>query len=226
MGPRQPPPGTRVLIAEDEVRLAESLRRGLSGDGFDVEVVHDGASALSYLEHGVYEILLLDRDLPVLHGDIVARTLRDSGSHVRILMLTAAAQTQDMVHGLNLGADDYLPKPFDYEVLLARLRALSRRLGTFDGIEYGGLRVDPESRRAWVEGREVRLRPKEFGVLAVLVRAAGGVVAPTALFDAVWGEDNGTGDAVVKTVIHSLRKKLGVEAIRTVHGAGYRIEGS
>jgi len=212
-----------VLVVEDETRLAALLQRGLQGDGYDVEVVHDGASALTFLEQGVFEIVILDRDLPILHGDIVARTLRDRGSAVRVLMLTAAADTADQVAGLELGADDYLAKPFDYEVLLARLRAIERRLTASErGYEHSGIRLEPGSRQAWCDGERVHLRPKEFAVLAELVRARGDVVRTTALFDAVWGEDYGTDEGVVKTVVHSLRKKLGAWRIATVHGLGYR----
>ncbi|WP_309105258.1 response regulator transcription factor [Microbacterium sp.] len=209
---------------EDEVRLAEALRRGLAGDGFEVDVVHDGASALSYVDRSAYELMVLDRDLPVLHGDIVARTLRDSGSPIRILMLTASSQTSDKVDGLRLGADDYLAKPFEYDELLARLMAMSRRIrGQAGALERAGLRVDPVAKRAWADDAEVRLRPKELGVLTELLRAAGGVVSPSALFDTVWEGSDDVDEAVVKTVVHSLRKKLGTASIETVHGFGYRI---
>lgn len=215
---------TRLLVVEDEVRLAEYLERGLTGEGYQVEVVHDGASALTFLDHGQYEIVILDRDLPILHGDIVARTLRDRGSAVRVLMLTAAADTMDQVAGLELGADDYLAKPFDYEVLLARLRAIERRLAPREGgFEHAGIRLEPGSRQVWRDGERVHLRPKEFAVLSELVRARGDVIRTTALFDAVWGEDYGTDEGVVKTVVHSLRKKLGQHRIVTVHGMGYRV---
>ncbi len=216
--------GVRVLLVEDEVRLAEALRRGLAGDGFEVDVVHDGASALSYVDRSAYELMVLDRDLPVLHGDIVARTLRDSGSPIRILMLTASSQTSDKVDGLRLGADDYLAKPFEYDELLARLMAMSRRIrGQAGALERAGLRVDPVAKRAWADDAEVRLRPKELGVLTELLRAAGGVVSPSALFDTVWEGSDDVDEAVVKTVVHSLRKKLGTASIETVHGFGYRI---
>lgn len=216
--------GVRVLLVEDEVRLAEALRRGLAGDGFEVDVVHDGASALSYVDRSAYELMVLDRDLPVLHGDIVARTLRDSGSPIRILMLTASSQTSEKVDGLRLGADDYLAKPFEYDELLARLEAMSRRIrGQAGTLERAGLRVDPVAKRAWADDVEVRLRPKELGVLAELLRAAGGVVSPSALFDTVWEGSDDVDEAVVKTGVHSLRKKLGTAVIETVHGFGYRI---
>lgn len=219
-----PHTGIRVLIVEDEDRLAALLQQGLIGDGYLVDVVHDGASALTFLDEHTYEIVVLDRDLPVLHGDIVARTLRDRGSPVRILMLTAAADTADEVAGLELGADDYLAKPFDYEVLLARLRAIARRLkNTEGGYEYSGIRLQPGSRRVWSSGREVRLRPKEFALLVELLRARGDVIRSITLFDAVWGEDDHTDEAVLKTVVHSLRKKLGHSKIETVRGVGYRV---
>ena len=161
---------TRVLIAEDEARFAEALRRGLSSDGYLVDVVHDGASALTFLERSAYEILILDRDLPVLHGDIVARSLRDGASNVRVLMLTAAADLTDQVAGLDLGADDYLTKPFDYDVLLARLRALTRRMRTRSGgVEHRGIHLDLRSRQTTIDGQQIQLRPKEFGVLSELV---------------------------------------------------------
>lgn len=215
---------TRILIAEDEVRFAEALRRGLSSDGYHVEVVHDGASALTFLEGGAYEILILDRDLPILHGDIVARSLRDARSRVRVLMLTAAADDADQIAGLDLGADDYLTKPFDYDVLLARLRALNRRVRTRSGaIEHAGIRLHPGSRQAARDGQPLHLRPKEFALLTELVRAHGDVLSPTTLFDAVWGETGHAEESVVKTVIHSLRRKLGAARIATVPGAGYRI---
>lgn len=217
--------GVRVLVVEDEVSLAESLRRGLTGDGFLVEVVHDGASALSFLERSTYEVVILDRDLPILHGDIVARTLRDSGSPVRVLMLTAAAAITDRITGLDLGADDYLPKPFDYEELLARLRAMERRLRVHRGFEFHDLRVDLVSHQAWCADRSVHLRPKEFAVLTELLRAQGGVVSPSALYDSVWSDAEDTDEAVVKTVVHSLRKKIGSGRIDTVHGLGYRVVG-
>ncbi len=216
--------GTRVLVVEDEVRLAELLRRGLMMDGYQVDVVHDGASALTFLDQGTYEIVLLDRDLPILHGDLVARSLRDRGSSVRVLMLTAAADTEDQIAGLELGADDYLAKPFDYDVLLARLKAMRRRLqASSGGYEHGDIRLDPGSRQAWCSKVPVHLRPKEFAVLAELLRARGDTVRSTALFDAVWGEEDGTDEAVVKTVVHSLRKKVGASRIVTVHGSGYRV---
>lgn len=215
---------TRILIAEDEVRFADALRRGLASDGYAVDVVHDGASALTFLESGAYEILVLDRDLPILHGDIVARTLRNAASHVRVLMLTAAADPSDQVAGLDCGADDYLTKPFDYDVLLARLRALTRRTRTRSGgIEHAGIHLDLRSRQATADDRPIHLRPKEFALLAELVRARGDVISPSTLFDAVWGEMGRTDESVVKTVVHSLRRKLGASRIATVHGAGYRI---
>lgn len=214
----------RVLLVEDEVKLAEVLQGGLVGDGFEVDVVHDGASALSYLDRSAYEVMILDRDLPVLHGDIVARTLRDAGSPIRILMLTAASQTGDKVDGLRLGADDYLAKPFEYDELLARLEAMSRRLRDGAGsLGHAGMRVDPVAKRAWVDGAEVRLRPKELGVLSELLRARGGVVSPAILFDTVWDGAGDVDEAVVKTVVHSLRKKLGADRIVTAHGFGYRV---
>lgn len=216
--------GTRVLVAEDEARLAESLRRGLDGDGYLVDVVYDGASALTFLEGNSYEILILDRDLPILHGDIVARTLRDRSSPVRVLMLTAASGADAQVQGLDLGADDYLAKPFDYDVLLARLRAISRRLKPPGrGYESNGLRLDHGAHRVWSDGQQVHLRPKEFAVLEELLRARGGPVSSATLFDAVWGDDEPTDEAVVKTVIHSLRKKVGASKIATIHGVGYRV---
>ncbi|QWW19973.1 response regulator transcription factor [Schaalia sp. 19OD2882] len=214
----------RILLVEDEVPLANALQRGLVGEGFEVEVVHDGASALTTLERRIFDIVVLDRDLPILHGDFVARSLRDSGSRTRILMLTAASSSEDVVRGLDLGADDYLSKPFDFDVLLARLRALGRRLtDTGGGLTCADLRIDIASHRTWVAGTEIHLRPKEFQVLAELMRAGGATVSPVGLFDAAWGEDDPTGEAVVKTVIHSLRRKIGAHRITTVHGVGYRV---
>lgn len=215
----------RLLIVEDEVPLADSLRAGLAREGYEVDVVYDGASAVTMLSQGSWDIVVLDRDLPVLHGDFVARFLRDQHSPVRLLMLTAAAEPSDEIAGLDLGADDYLTKPFDYDVLLARLRALARRIGEPPGgYELGALRVDPRARRVWLDDVEVHLRPREFAVLLELLRAGGAAVSPASLFDSVWGPEDPTDEAVVKTVIHSLRKKLGADSITTIHGAGYRMD--
>lgn len=215
----------RILLVEDEERLADMLRRGLESEGYGVEVVHDGASALTFLDRGQFDIVVLDRDLPMLHGDIVARTLRDAQSPVRILMLTASGDTKERIEGLQLGADDYLSKPFDYDELLARLDAMGRRLAaTQPGLRHGAIRVDTTARRAWLAEEPLQLRPKELAVLTELVRARGGILSPSELVDRVWDEADGVGDGVLKTVIHSLRKKLGADAIVTAPGFGYRLE--
>ncbi len=217
----------RVLLVEDEPDLADSLADGLRREGYVVDVARDGASALASLAGSDPDLLVLDRDLPVLSGDAVCRTLREQGHPVRILMLTAAGTLDDRVAGLDLGADDYLSKPFAYVELLARLRALARRAPAGSGtvLESVGVRVDTVRRIAERDGRPLRLTRKEHGVLESLLAARGGWVPAEELLDEVWerGEERGRG--VVKAAVHTLRRKLGPpDIIESAPGLGYRIE--
>lgn len=216
----------RILIVEDEVDLAASLAEGLRNEGYLVDVAHDGAAALVRTGQVDVDIMILDRDLPVLHGDAVCRTLRDQAHPMRILMLTAAGTLDDRVTGLDLGADDYLAKPFAYVELLARLRALARRAseGNQVVLAAGGVRLDILRRVAERDGRPLPLTPKELGVLESLLHADGGYVTADELLSEVWESRAERTRSVVKLTIHTLRRKLGdPDVIHTSPGLGYRI---
>ncbi len=216
----------RILIVEDEVDLADSLAEGLRNEGYLVDVVHDGAAALVKAGQVDVDIMILDRDLPALHGDVVCRTLRDQQHPMRILMLTAAGTLDDRVAGLDLGADDYLAKPFAYVELLARLRALARRAteGSQIVLTAGDVRLDTLRRVAERDGTPLSLTPKELGVLEALLYADGGHVTADDLLADVWESGADRTRSVVKLTIHTLRRKLGSpDLIHTSPGLGYRI---
>ena len=216
----------RILIAEDDPALAETLRDGLRREGHQVTVANDGRTALDLALTTELDVVLLDRDLPRLHGDDVARSIRGIGLDVGILMLTAASDVTDRVEGLDLGADDYLAKPFAYVELLARLRALGRRqrsaAPTF--YEIGDLRIDVARSIAERAGRPLNLTRREYGVLESLMHADGGFVSVDTLLDEVWGIDEGGSRGALKTTIYTLRGKLGhPDPIESVTGRGYRV---
>ena len=216
----------RVLLVEDEPELADVLADGLRREGYAVEVARDGAAALSSLAAADVDLMILDRDLPVLSGDAVCRALRDQGHPVRILMLTAAGTLDDRVAGLDLGADDYLPKPFAYVELLARLRALGRRAPAGSGTvrEAAGVRVDTVRRIAERDGRPLALTRKEYGVLEALLAADGGWVDADEVRDELWDDGGLRSRGVVKAAVHTLRRKLGApDPIESAPGLGYRI---
>ncbi|MEV0383583.1 response regulator transcription factor [Nonomuraea sp. NPDC050643] len=216
----------RVLIAEDERMLAASIAEGLRGEALAVDVAYDGEAALERLGVHDYDVLILDRDLPALHGDEVCRAVVERGWLVRVLMLTAAADVRSRVAGLSLGADDYLPKPFAFEELLARVHALGRRARKADPpmLERTGVRLDWAHRQVFRDGRYVPLARKEFGVLAELLRAQGAVVSSETLLEKVWDEHIDPFTNTVRTTMMKLRKKLGEpQVIETVPGSGYRI---
>lgn len=216
----------RVLVVEDERDLAAAVSRGLRRDGCAVDEAYDGASGLGKALVNEYDVIILDRNLPRLHGDEVCRQLREEGIDARVIMLTASAEVDDRVAGLNLGADDYLAKPFAFEELRARVHALARRSGQARPpvLERAGVRVDPASREVTREGRRVDLSPKEFGVLQELLRADGGVVSAEELMERVWDENTDPFSNVVRVTVMTLRKRLGEPAvIETVVGAGYRL---
>lgn len=218
----------RVLIVEDEIDLAQTLADGLRAEGYLVDVAHDGATALAAMGRADVDLLLLDRDLPVLGGDAVCRLLREQRHPVRILMLTASGGLDDRVTGLDLGADDYLAKPFAYVELLARIRALARRTSPSGQtvLAAGGVRLDTVRRIAERDGHPVPLTPKELGVLETLLRAAGGYVSAEELLDEVWEHGSERSRSVVKFTVHTLRRKLGApEVVATSPGLGYRIGG-
>ncbi|MDI2124883.1 response regulator transcription factor [Yinghuangia seranimata] len=217
----------KVLIVEDEEEMAELLSDGLRRQGFSVDVARDGARALECAAASAYDVVVLDRDLPVLHGDAVCRTLVATRNGARILMLTASGALADRVDGLNLGADDYLAKPFAYTELVARIHALARRGGgtaVATVLERHGVVLDTQRHLAERDGRLLRLSPKEMLILELLLAADGGVVTHADLLDEAWEEAVDPRSSVVKVAIHGLRRKLGdPPLIEAVPGIGYRL---
>lgn len=213
----------RVLVVEDHVTLATRIGEGLRDAGMAVDVVHDGAAALTRAAETAYDVIVLDRDLPVVHGDQVCRSLAGTGA--RILLLTAATSIDDRVDGLELGADDYLGKPFAFPELVARLRALSRRTPSAPPlVRRGDLTVDRARHRASRAGRALSLTRKEFGVLELLAAADGGVVSAEDLLEHVWDANADPFSNVVSVTLTRLRRKLGPPPlIETVVGRGYRL---
>ncbi|TAK68525.1 MAG: response regulator transcription factor [Actinomycetota bacterium] len=216
----------RVLVVEDEPMLADAIAEWLRGEAHAVDIALDGGSAVERLTVSDYDVVVLDRDLPVLHGDEVCRTVTDSGATTRILMLTAAAEVVDRVAGLSIGADDYLTKPFAFPELAARVNALGRRArpAAPPVLRGAGIVLDPARRETFRHGRYILLSKKEFGVLAELMRAAGGVVSAEQLLEKVWDENVDPFTSAVRLTIHKLRRKLGEPpAVVTVPGVGYRL---
>ena len=214
----------RVLVVEDHVTLAARIGEGLRDAGMAVDVVHDGAAALSGAADTAYDMVVLDRDLPVVHGDHVCRALV-ADTAARILLLTAATSIDDRVDGLELGADDYLGKPFAFPELVARVRALARRAPSAPPvIRHGNLTVDRARHRATRGGQALSLTRKEFGVLEMLVAADGGVVSAEELLEHVWDAHADPFSNVVSVTLARLRRKLGAPPlIETVVGRGYRL---
>jgi DNA-binding response OmpR family regulator len=216
----------RVLVVEDQRRLAEAVAEGLRREGMAVDISYDGADALSHVSVNIYDVVVLDRDLPAVHGDQVCRALVDQQAEARVLMLTAASTIADRVEGLELGADDYLPKPFEFAELVARVRALGRRPGAAvpPKLKRGDLALDSARRVAFRGDRRLMLSPKEFALLEYLMAADGRVISAEELLARVWDEAADPFTSTVKTTIGRLRAKLGEpSAIETVREAGYRI---
>jgi DNA-binding response OmpR family regulator len=216
----------RVLLAEDDEILARTVAAGLRQEGMAVDVVLDGGDALGRLGVNRYDVLVLDRDIPGVHGDDVCRTLAAGAAGTRVLMLTAARSVADRVEGLGLGADDYLPKPFDFAELVARVRALARRAAAPLPARLGHdeLSVDPARRVAVRAGRRLPLTRKELAVLEYLLAAQGRPVSAEELLERVWDEAADPFTSTVKTTIRRLRAKLGdPPMIETVRESGYRI---
>jgi DNA-binding response OmpR family regulator len=216
----------RVLVVEDEPILANAIATWLRREAFAVDIVLDGGAALERLAVNDYDVVLLDRDLPVVHGDDVCRTIVDSGSPVRVLMLTAAGGVRDRVSGLGIGADDYLPKPFAFAELSARVHALARRNQPARPpvLERAGIRLDPARREVFRDGRPIALANREFAVLAELLRADGAVVSAEQLLEKAWDENIDPFTNVVRVTMMKLRKKLGdPPVVETVAGVGYRL---
>ena len=216
----------RVLVAEDVEDLATAIAAGLRREGMAVDVVLDGTSALEHLAVTGYDVVVLDRDLPGTHGDEICRRLTARGSSSRVLMLTAASTVRDRVEGLGLGADDYLPKPFDFAELVARIRALGRRSAPSlpPVLEAADVSLDPGRRVASRGGRRLDLSPKEFAVLECLLSSPGRVVSAEELLERAWDEAADPFTTAVKTTMLRLRAKLGdPPVIRTVREGGYQI---
>jgi DNA-binding response OmpR family regulator len=215
-----------VLVVEDHPRLATTIATVLRREGMATDLAFDGQDALDHAAGASYDVIVLDRNLPRLHGDAVCRELLAGGCGSRILMLTASGAVEDRVDGLDLGADDYLPKPFDFTELIARIRALARRslpaLPT--QLARGDLRLDPARREATRAGRPLALSPKELAVLELLLSARGAVVSPEEILDRAWDEFADPASTAVKVTMSRLRAKLGdPPVIETVSRAGYRI---
>jgi DNA-binding response OmpR family regulator len=213
----------RVLVVEDHATLAGRIAQGLRQAGLAVDAVHDGAAALDAVALTDYDVIVLDRDLPVVHGDRVCREVAGSGP--RILMLTAAAHVDDRIDGLELGADDYLAKPFVFAELVARVRALARRAPSAPPIlRRGDLTVDRARHRASRGARRLSLTRKEFGVLELLAAADGALVSAEELLEHVWDADTDPFSNIVSVTMARLRRKLGEPPlIETVIGKGYRM---
>ncbi|MFC9983229.1 response regulator transcription factor [Microbacterium keratanolyticum] len=217
----------RVLIVEDEPELAEAIRGGLRLEAIASDIAGDGDTALELLDINSYDVAVLDRDIPGPSGDEIARQIVASGSGMPFLMLTAADRLDDKASGFELGADDYLTKPFEMRELVLRLRALQRRRAHARPPvhEIAGLRLDPFRREVYRDDRYIALTRKQFAVLEVLVEAAGGVVSAEALLERAWDENADPFTNAVRITVSSLRKRLGEPwLIRTVPGVGYRIE--
>ncbi|AEG45501.1 response regulator transcription factor [Isoptericola variabilis] len=217
----------RILVAEDEARIAQFVQKGLRAHGFVPTVVADGRTALQHAISDEFDLMVLDIGLPDLDGFQVLARLRDVGSTMPVIILTARDSISDRVAGLQGGADDYMSKPFGFEELLARIRLRLRdpasRAADDAVLERGGLRMDVTARRVSVDGRDVDLSAREFALAEVFLRHAGQVLSREQLLSRVWGYDFDPGSNVVDVYVRYLRKKLGADRIQTVRGSGYRL---
>ena len=215
----------RLLVVEDELRLGAALRRGLTAEGFLVDVATDGPTGLEAARHGDYDAVVLDVMLPGMSGYNVVRTLRTEANWVPVLMLSAKDGEYDQADGLDYGADDYLTKPFSFVVLLARLRALVRRnLPARPAILAAGeVTLDPATHEVELAGTPVALTPREYALLEYFLRHPGRVVSKTELLDNVWDAGQDTDPNAVEVYVGYLRRKVGRDVLRTVRGAGYRL---
>jgi DNA-binding response OmpR family regulator len=218
---------SRILVAEDEPRIASFIEKGLRAAGFTPTVVHDGASAYDYAMAGGHDLLVLDVGLPLMDGFAVLRRLREARNPIPVIILTARDSVTDTVAGLEGGADDYMAKPFRFEELLARirlrLRTDVRACPEPTVLRYGDLALDLRSRRAAVGARTVDLSAREFALTEMFLRNPGQVLSREQLLSHVWGYDFDPGSNVVDVYVRYLRKKLGPDRIETLRGAGYRL---
>jgi two-component system, OmpR family, response regulator len=215
----------RALVVEDQPKLASLIQRGLSEEGYAVDVAPDGPQALVRATATEYDVIVLDVMLPGFDGFEVCRRLREQTVQAPVLMLTARDGVDDRIAGLDLGADDYLTKPFAFDELLARLRALTRRgaLERTPVLAVGALRLDPRTRRVWREDEELDLSTKEFALLETFMRHPGQVLSRFELLEHAWDFAYDNRSNVVDVYVRYLRQKLGASAIETVRGAGYRL---
>lgn len=216
----------RVLIVEDEEFLADAIRGRLELEAIAADIAGDGQQALDAFEFNDYDVVLLDRDIPVVHGDEICHRLAAKPDSPAVLMLTASGGLEDRVEGLELGADDYLTKPFEFPELIARIRALNRRKFTTvpPVLSANGVTLDPFKRTVTRDGLQITLTRKEFAVLELLMAAQGGVVSAETILERAWDENANPFTHAVKVTISTLRRKLGEPAlITTVSGAGYAI---
>jgi len=216
----------RVLVAEDVRRLADDIAEGLRDQGMAVDIAYDGTSAMTKLDVNAYDVVVLDRDLPGVHGDTICRRIAEGELPVMVLMLTAAGSPGERVAGLSLGADDYLAKPFHFPELVLRIHALARRKPEMRArvLRYAGIELDPVKRTATRAGTALELTPKEFTVLEVLLRSESGVVSAEELLERAWDEHADPFTRTVSVTISRLRRRLGdPPVIETVVGLGYRL---
>ncbi|MCH7790328.1 MAG: response regulator transcription factor [Acidobacteria bacterium] len=220
----------RILVVEDERTVAAALRRGLQAEGFEVDLADNGDDGLWMATEGSYDLIILDIMLPKRNGYQVCREIRDSGSWVPVLMLTAKDGEYDEAEALDTGADDYLSKPFSFVVLVARINALLRRGGSQpgDGLSVGDLRIDPIGHRCWRGEEPISLTAREMAVLGFMMRRAGSVVSKSAILDNVWTYDFSGDPNIIEVYMGRLRRKIdgpfGTRTITTVRGVGYRLE--
>ncbi len=221
----------KLLLVEDDKKVAGAVKRGLEAEGFTVEVSYDGDDGLWRATEGSYDLIVLDIMLPGRNGYLICRDLREAGDWTPILMLTAKDGDLDQAEALDTGADDYLVKPFSFPVLVARLRALLRRTGRGDPgtVMHRHLRIDPGGRRVWSHDEEIALTMREYDVLEFLVRRAGQVQSKANILDGVWADDYDGDPNLVEVYIARLRRKLDLQPgarpmITTLRGAGYRLE--
>jgi DNA-binding response OmpR family regulator len=220
---------SKILVVEDEIELAEQVRRSLAREQHLVEVVHDGQSALDHLRVSHFDLLVLDWMMPKMSGIEVCRWQRARGDKTPILMLTARGEIEDKESGLDAGADDYLTKPFHLRELLARVRALLRRgISATNELRSGDLVLDPVARRVFRREVEIRLEPKEFNLLEFLMRHPNQAFKAEALVSRVWESDSEVSPDAVRVYVRGLRKKIDVDGqdsvISTIHGSGYRLD--
>ena len=217
----------RLLVVEDEEKIAKSLEKGLTAEGYVIDVALDGDAAETLVDANVYDLILLDWMIPGHHdGPALTQLWRDNGVQTPILMLTARTTIGDRVQGLDAGADDYLPKPFAFDELLARVRALLRRPQAHNGntFETGSLKLDVVSKEVTVDNMIVHLTAKEFQLLEYLLRHKGEVVSKDQLLDHVWADEARVQHNTVETFVANLRKKVGESIIQTVRGHGYKVK--